>query len=70
MALGLSRKVGEEVVVTMDGKEMVIKITEIRRGNRVHMSFTAPESIVIHRQEVAARIAASGLKEKEPAAPC
>jgi carbon storage regulator CsrA len=71
MGLGLSRKVGERIVVSIGGEQMVIEVTEIRNGNRVRLNFTAPESVTIHREEVAGRIAASGFEEEEPiSAPC
>ena len=51
--LVLSRMAGEKIVI---GGNIVITVLEVR-GKQVRMSFEAPRDVVIHREEVADRIA-------------
>lgn len=52
--LVLTRKVGERVRVTYSGEEMLITVSAIQCG-QVRMSFIAPKSIQIDREEIAIR---------------
>lgn len=65
MALCLSRRVGETVVIN-DGQ---IKITVSRiRGNQVVFAFEAPKSVSVHREEIFNRIQEEKLQTTEVAA--
>lgn len=57
--LVLSRKVGERVMI---GPNIVVKITAVR-GDRVSLAFHAPDSVVIHREEVHRRVELEALAE-------
>lgn len=68
--LVLSRKVDEDVVINMGGEEVNVKIVENRQG-KVKILFTAAQAVIIHRGEVAKRIAAELAPQGEPvSAPC
>lgn len=54
--LVLSRHQDEEIVVETPLGRMTIGVVEIR-GDKVRLGFTAPKEIVVHRSEVAERIA-------------
>jgi carbon storage regulator len=46
--LVLSRKVGEEIVI---GDNIRVKVLSVR-GNQIRLGFTAPDNVVIHREEL------------------
>jgi len=46
--LVLSRKVGEEIII---GDNIRVKVLSIR-GNQIRLGFTAPENVMIHREEL------------------
>lgn len=50
--LVLSRKVGQQIVI---GQDVWIKLLDVR-GNCVRLGITAPETVVIHREEVRQRM--------------
>lgn len=53
--LVLSRKVGESVLLHLrDGRTVDVKITDIRTSRlpRVHLGISAPEDVLILREEV------------------
>lgn len=56
--LVLSRKKGEAVKV---GHDVWVKVIEIR-GDKVRLGFDAPPEVPVHREEVAAAIAAGESK--------
>lgn len=50
MALVLSRKVGERIIV--DSGRLVIEVVAITSGNRVRLGLTAPLDCPIEREEL------------------
>lgn len=50
--LQILRKIGEQVVVTLDNKEMILTVEDIR-GSYVKLSFQGDKDIAIYRQEIA-----------------
>ena len=59
--LVLSRRTGEEVIIASNIRVTVLAI----RGNRVHLGFSAPDSAVIVRSE----LASSGKRPNDGAGP-
>lgn len=57
VALVLTRRQAEEIVIEHAGEVLCFRVTEIE-GGQVKLGFNAPPSFVIHRAEVAARIEA------------
>jgi sRNA-binding carbon storage regulator CsrA len=58
MGLLLSRRVGERVLLTVDGSEpsmeTVIEVEVVRLGSgRVQLRFVAPDHVDIRREEIA-----------------
>lgn len=53
--LVLSRRIGEKIVISIAGKEVVLSIVSVRDG-KVRLGFEADPSIIIHREEVAGAI--------------
>lgn len=52
MALVLTRKVGERVIITLpDGRKVEIAVTEVY-GRRVKVSVTAPQDVPVYRSEI------------------
>jgi carbon storage regulator CsrA len=49
--LVLKCKIGEEIVISVNGIETVLTVTESHHG-AVKLGFTAPQSVVIDRREV------------------
>ena len=49
--LVLSRKEGEQIVVSIGERTVVIGIVDCRRG-KVRIGVTAPPDITVHRQEI------------------
>jgi carbon storage regulator len=49
--LVLSRKQGEQVVIDLGGRTIVVRVVGINR-DRVRLGITAPEDITVHREEV------------------
>ena len=47
----LSRKVGESVVISVDGKLITVCVVE-RRNDRLAIGIDADNDVIIHRQEV------------------
>ena len=58
--LVLTRKVGETVMI---GDDIALTITRVER-DRVRLSFSAPEEIVILRRELYEQILRDGIGEK------
>lgn len=56
--LVLSRKVDEEVVIGPGTPGEVGVVVLAIRGDQVRLGFSAPEHVVVHRREVADKIAA------------
>jgi carbon storage regulator CsrA len=52
--LVLKCKIGEEIVISVNGIETVLTVTESERG-AVKLGFTAPQSVVIDRRVVWAK---------------
>lgn len=51
--LVLSRKVGERVVLELkDGTQMCVVVAALRNGDKVRLSFEAPEDVRIWRGEL------------------
>ena len=51
----LTRKVNEEVILTLpSGEEIVVLVTQLGDG-RVSLGFSAPKTVVIHRREIYGR---------------
>ncbi len=53
--LVLSRKKNEQIVIQIDGQTVVVQVLDIAR-DRVRLGITAPQSISVHREEVARRL--------------
>ena len=51
--LVLSRQIGEEIVIRVGATEIVVKLVDIRGGNKCRLGVTAPDEVQIHRREVA-----------------
>jgi carbon storage regulator len=51
----LSRKVNEQIVIRYGEHTALVRIIEIGRG-RVRLGVTAPNDVVVHREEIAQRI--------------
>ena len=49
--LVLSRKKGEEIVITIDERTVRVRITGIQ-GDKVRLGISAPEEVAIYREEV------------------
>lgn len=56
----LTRKVGETVMI---GDDIALTITRVER-DKVRLSFSAPEEIVILRRELYEQMLRDGIKEK------
>ena len=52
--LVLKRDINEEVVITVNGIETVVTVTEICKGS-VKLGFAAPKSVTVDRREVWAK---------------
>jgi carbon storage regulator len=63
--LVLSRKVGEEIVIP--SLDIVLRVVDMR-GDKVRIGITAPDDVVVHRQEVWERIRGFALGEPSLAA--
>lgn len=50
--LQLSRKTGEQVVVYLDGKELILTVSEVK-GGTVKINFQGNKEFQIYRQEIA-----------------
>jgi sRNA-binding carbon storage regulator CsrA len=50
--LQITRKLGEKVVVFIDGKELTLTVEEFR-GNSVRLSFHGDREFEVYRQEIA-----------------
>ncbi len=59
--LVLSRKTDEEIVITVNGTTLSLKVVEIR-GDKVRIGFDAPKDVSIWRKEVAEAIEREGKK--------
>ncbi len=49
--LVLSRKKDEQIILTVDGQEIFVKVLKID-GNKVRLGITAPDDVTVHREEV------------------
>lgn len=55
--LVLARKLYEKIIVTLpDGRLMEIVIVEIVHGYKVRLGFSAPDDVMVNREEVHDRI--------------
>jgi carbon storage regulator len=54
--LVLTRRKGEQLVITMGEQTVLVRVLEIAR-DRVRLGVIAPKEIAVHREEVARRIA-------------
>lgn len=50
--LQISRKVGDKVVIFLNGKELTLTVEEFR-GNSVRLSFHGDRDFQVYRQEIA-----------------
>jgi len=51
--LVLSRSVGELVVMVLpDGRQVTVKVVEVRHTGKIRLGITAPEDVPVHRQEI------------------
>lgn len=50
--LCLARKLGEAIVISTSDGLIKIQVTDIYKGQKVRLGFTAPESIQIDREEI------------------
>lgn len=55
MALVLSRKVGESLVMTCGGQQVVVAVAHIHGDKRVSLSVQAPPEVEVWRSEIAAK---------------
>ena len=53
--LVLTREIGERIII---GRNIAIVVLDIRGDNKVRLGIEAPREVPVHREEVAARIAA------------
>jgi len=53
--LVLTRKKGEQIVIRLGAETVIVRIADVT-GERVRLGVTAPQSVAIHREEVARRI--------------
>ena len=58
----LTRKLGESITIGDDIKVSVLGI----RGRQVRLGIDAPESVVVHREEIYVKIQAENRKASEP----
>jgi carbon storage regulator len=49
--LVLSRKKDEQIILTIDGQDVMVKVLKID-GNKVRLGITAPDQVTVHREEV------------------
>lgn len=61
--LVLTRKKNEEIVITLGTQRVVVRVLEVCR-DRVRLGIVAPQTVAIHRDEVARRLAVAA---QEPA---
>jgi len=59
--LVLSRKMHEQVYIQLGGETVIVRIVDVGR-DRVRLGIEAPRSVIIHREEVARRIAEADLE--------
>jgi carbon storage regulator len=52
--LVLSRKEGEQIVVAIGDRQVVIRIVDCRRG-KVRIGVSAPADVTVHREEIWSR---------------
>lgn len=57
MALVLSRKVNEKILIGEPGPDQITVTVVDIRGDKVRLDVAAPRDVPVHRQEVAAAIA-------------
>ncbi len=71
MGLSLTRHIDEEIVLNLNGEEVIVRVTDVRSGRRarVKLTFIAAKTVTIHRKEVLERIAEE-LKEEPASTPC
>ncbi len=62
--LVLTRKKNEQIVITLGTQVVFVRVLEVCR-DRVRLGIIAPKNVLIHRDEVARRLAAA-VKEPEP----
>jgi carbon storage regulator len=55
--LVLSRKKGEQIVVTIGDRTALIRIVDVR-GDKVRVGITAPQDVAVHREEIWKRLLA------------
>jgi carbon storage regulator len=60
--LVLSRKSGEAIVI---GRDVEVTVLEVR-GNRVKLGLCGPSGVVIHREELYARIKNGTAERRQP----
>lgn len=51
MGLILGRRVAEEIILTINGVDINVKVKRVHQDN-VHLEFTAPDNVVIDRKEI------------------
>ncbi len=56
--LVLTRKADEQIVIQLDGRDVVVRIVSIDR-ERVRLGIVAPADVLVHREEVLRRMVAS-----------
>lgn len=49
--LQLTRRLGEQVIILVDGKELVLTVEEFR-GNSVRLSFQGDREFQVYREEI------------------
>lgn len=57
--LTLSRKLHEDIVLTIGGERAVVRVIELDRG-RVKLGVVAPESVRVYRGEIQEQLDAAG----------
>lgn len=71
MALALTRREGEEIVIVLpDGREMIICVRSVDRMSRkALLLFDAPQDVKIHRREVHDAMKRDEAKKEPPYIP-
>jgi carbon storage regulator len=67
LMLVLTRKMNEQIVIKIGEQTVVVRVLEAH-GDRVRLGIIAPESVAIHREEVARRLQEFDQHFLEPAA--
>jgi carbon storage regulator len=53
--LVLTRKIDEQIVITLGEETVLVRVLEVGR-DRARLGITAPRSVEVHREEVARRV--------------